>query len=150
MAGEGASAVGGLLGSGGITGSLEDIFGTSKEVTGTGTATESGKTTEYLELDEEAITKILEDLLGSAQGLASIFSGEQATGLYSSSAAAAEAGDFAAQVVGELAKITGKKVSTTDKTTTSTQKQKEESGGLLDQAGGLLGGLTSGFTGGLF
>lgn len=67
-------------------------------------------TVSQLEITQEGIDKIVEDILGSSQGLAAIFSGEQSSGLYNSSTAAGEAGDLSAKVVGEIAKLTGRQV----------------------------------------
>lgn len=67
----------------------------------------SGFRTEQLQLDDLAIQKIIGDVLGGTQGLASIFGGEQAVGIFDSSVSAQAAGDLAANLVGELAKITG-------------------------------------------
>jgi hypothetical protein len=66
--------------------------------------------TEQLLLDPAAIQQIIRDVLGGADGLASIFAGEQSAGLYNSSVAAQAAGDLTAKLTGELAKITGKNV----------------------------------------
>lgn len=140
-----ADIIGSVLGSGGITGALGDIFGgsSSTSVGGSGTTTETGTVTESLDISEEAITKIITDLLGSADGLASIFGGEQATGLYSSSVAAQEAGDFASKIAGEIAKLRAKRVSEVDKTTstTSQQTQGQKSGGLLSSVGDTIAGV---------
>ncbi len=68
----------------------------------------SGTRTSQLELDDAAIKKIIEDVLGSESGLASIFGGEQTAGIFDSSVAAQASGDLAANLVGELAKLTGK------------------------------------------
>lgn len=67
-----------------------------------------------LELTQEGIDKIVEDVLGGANGLAAIFAGEQSSGLYNSSVAANEAGDLSAKLVGEIARLTGRQVSTTE------------------------------------
>lgn len=83
----------------------EDI---NKIVSGTST------TTEGLDISQEAVDKITKDLLGSTNGLASIFGGEQNAGIFNSSVAAQAAGDLSANIVGEIAKLKAKKVSTTD------------------------------------
>lgn len=71
-----------------------------------------GRQESQLELDQAAIEKIISDVLGSESGLASIFGGEQSAGIFDSSVAAQASGDLAANLVGELAKITGKQVTT--------------------------------------
>lgn len=67
-----------------------------------------GFRTEQLVLEQEAIDKIVQDVLGGADGLASIFAGEQTAGIFNSSVSAQAAGDLAASLVGEIAKITGR------------------------------------------
>jgi hypothetical protein len=77
----------------------------------------SGSRVEQLQLDQTAINKIISDVLGSADGLASIFGAEQGVGIYNSSSAAQASGDLVTNLVGELAKITGKNVIDTDEET---------------------------------
>ena len=74
----------------------------------------TGTKTSQLQLDDDAINKMIEDALGSADGLSAIFGGEQSTGLYNSTVANQAAGDLTAKLIGELAKITGKTVETED------------------------------------
>lgn len=143
----GAAVAEALGGGSGIIQGLEGIFGTSGSTGGTKSATRSGTTTETMQLDEAAIAKIIQDVLGSTQGLASIFGGEQATGLYGSSVAAQEAGNFAAQLVGELAKLTGKKITTSKEDESATSTGSTETGGLLDQVGIGGGSITGGAVG---
>lgn len=90
---------------------------TSAKTTGENkVAKQKGKTTEKLNLNQDAINKIIEDLLGGTDGLASIFSGEQTAGIFDSTVAAQQAGNFTADVVGELAKLTAEReVNTTNK-----------------------------------
>lgn len=83
-------------------------FGSKKKSSsGTERRTGIGIQTEQLKLDEAAIQKIIEDVLGGPQGLASIFQGEQTAGIFDSTVAAQAAGDLAANLVGEIAKLTG-------------------------------------------
>jgi hypothetical protein len=84
-----------------------------KENEKTTEAFEGTKTTQ-LELDQDATDKIIADVLGGANGLASIFGGEQNAGIFDSSVAAQASGDLAANLVGELAKLTGKTVETSE------------------------------------
>ena len=74
----------------------------------------TGTESQQLKLDDAAVQKIIDDVLGSGQGLASIFGGEQTAGIFDSSVAAQSAGDLAANIVGELAKLTGESVTTKD------------------------------------
>lgn len=75
--------------------------------------------TSQLILTQEGIDKIVQDVLGGANGLAEIFAGEQNSGLYNSSTAAAESGDLSAKLVGEIAKLTGKQVNVTEEDETA-------------------------------
>jgi len=88
-----------------------NIGGSAKRKTererGTETKASTGLRTEQLILDDVAIQKIIEDVLGGPQGLAQIFAGEQTAGIFDSSVAAQAAGDLAANLVGEIAKLTG-------------------------------------------
>ena len=118
-----------------IIGAVGDLFGTSQSTSGTtretGTVSSiveaaqktSGLRTEQLELDPEAIQQIIRDVLGGANGLASIFQGEQTAGIFNSSVSAQAAGDLAAKLVGEIAKITGKTVGTEEGETEETRSQ---------------------------
>jgi hypothetical protein len=85
------------------------LGGSKKKTSEKGTKKTTGTVTqrEQLKLDEEAVQKIIEDVLSGPQGLASIFQGEQSAGIFDSSVAAQAAGDLAANLVGEIAKLTG-------------------------------------------
>lgn len=107
-----------------------------------GTQTTEGTTTERLEIDDAAIKKIIEDILGSADGLASIFQGEQTAGIFDSSVTAQASGDFAANIVGELAKLTATKV--TETTGAQGSKSKSGSAGIFSLIGGGLAAFYSG------
>jgi len=148
QASQSAAAYGSAFESGGaglqsITGALGDIFGGSSEVSVSGSGTRKGTTTisEGLEIEQAGIEKLIQDILGSEQGLASIFSEEQVAGIFSSSVAAQGAGNLLTNLVGEIAKLTAKKVSTKEEdiTTTSESTQATASGGLVGQITGLLG-----------
>ena len=72
-------------------------------------STKEGSRTEQLVLEQEAIDKIMEDVLSKAgEGIKDIFSGEQNIGLFDSSVSAQAAGDLASKLAGEIAKITGR------------------------------------------
>ena len=68
-----------------------------------------GQSTDRLKISQQAIDKIIADVLGGADGLASRFQGEQTAGIYSSSVAAQAAGDLTANLVGEIAKLTAER-----------------------------------------
>ena len=107
------------------------VFGTTGSGSGSGTSTSSGTTTERLNIEQEGIDKIIQDVLGGAEGLASIFSGEQNAGIFDSSVAAQAAGDLASRLVGEIAQLTAEKETTQEAKTTQKSKSKEKTGGLL-------------------
>lgn len=122
------------------TGALKDIFGGSQSQSTNGTTVNSGIGTESLDISNEAISKIIQDVLGGAGGLAEIFGGEQSTGLYNSSAANQAAGDVTSKLVGEIAKLKAKKVSTTDTTSETSNTTKQSDSGLVGQVGDLFAG----------
>jgi hypothetical protein len=113
-------------------------LGASKEKTresGTERRTGAVTQTEQLKLDEEAVQKIIEDVLGGAGGLAEIFAGEQTAGIFDSSVAAQAAGDLTAKLTGEIAKLTGIREAVREEDTlrettgTSTTRAKEAEAG---------------------
>ena len=119
------------------------LFGSGGQVSGSGTTdvTSEVKRTERLNLDQAAVEQIIADVLGGADGLASIFAGEQSAGIFNASASAQAAGDLASKLVGELAKLTAEKETTeagTQKTKSSSFQATEEEG-LLDSIGGFFG-----------
>lgn len=146
----------GLIGDIGSLG--KDLFGENKKVSGSESifgqtdlerstiSKEFGTEVEQLQLDSAAVQQIIQDVLSGPQGLASIFGGEQSSGLFNSSVSAQAAGDLAAKLVGELAKITGKNVKTIDltgteeETASETQTQESETK-TKSKDKGLLGGL---------
>lgn len=114
-------ALGSLLGGagqflGGVGSLGTSLVGESQEGTTAkaGTTSLTGSQTEQLQLDEAGLQKIIQDVLGGAEGLASIFQGQKTAGIFDSSVSAQAAGDLASKLVGEIAKITGKKVTTAD------------------------------------
>lgn len=115
---------------------------------GSGTSSTTGTTTssERLVLDQAAILKTIQDILGGAEGLASIFAGEQTAGIFNSSVANQAAGDLASKIVGELAKLTAERVTTAESSQEQTTKTKGEKKGLLDE----VGDAVSDVFGGLF
>lgn len=131
---------GGLLGglgsaAGGVAALVPAIFGGGQSGSTSGTSTTTGSTTERLDISQDAINKIIEDVLGGAEGLAAIFGGEQNAGIFDSSVAAQAAGDLASKLVGEIAQLTAEKTTTQEQETTQASKTKTKSKGLL---GGLF------------
>lgn len=120
---------------------IDSLFGSSSSTLESGTSSQAGiatssqanlydtlvsqakggTETSYLEIDQEAVDKILADLLGGTGGLADIFSKQGAAGLYSTPMAAQASGDLIAKTAGEIAKLTAKQVKEFD-TTEATSK----------------------------
>lgn len=137
-----------------LVGSIGSLFGGTTKESGwsSGTAESitnatqkrTGLQTSQLQLEDEAVQQIIRDVLGGPDGLASIFAAEQNSGIYNSSVAAQAAGDIAAKLVGEIAKITGKQVDTLDETAEeeqiTTQTQETQSGAKSGDKG-VLGGI---------
>ncbi|MEY8217467.1 MAG: hypothetical protein RPT13_03900 [SAR324 cluster bacterium] len=121
----------------GLVAGASGILGSSSS----GSGATSGTTTQRqkLNIDEAGVQKIIEDVLGGAEGLASIFGGEQTAGIFNSSVSAQAAGDLASKLAGEIAKLTAEQESVTEVDQETTQES--GSGGLLGQAKSLLGGL---------
>lgn len=107
---------------GSLAGGKEE--GTKKDKS---TSTTTGTKTSQLQLDEEAITHIIQQTLSGANGLAGVFNKDNAAGIYNSTASANAAGDLVSKLVGELATITGKTVENVD-TTTKTVGRTDTSG----------------------
>lgn len=128
--GSGIGGIGGV-----IPGISETLFGASGSSEIARLLTKSGTVTEQLDIDEAGVQKILQDILGSEQGLAAIFSGEQASGLFGSTVAAQASGDLLAKLAGEIAKLTAKKVTTTDLKEEDVSTSETEKPGLLQRGG---------------
>lgn len=99
-----------------FTGGLQDLFGSGSSMQGSGQSHQKGQArtsfnqhnrgSKRLQISDEAIQKIIQDMLSETDGgLAAIFGGEKASGLYNSSVAAEEAGDLAAKILGEVGKL---------------------------------------------
>lgn len=146
--GAGASGVG--TGAQGLTNALGDLFGTSgsSATSGTGTSqstsTESGTFVEQLDISDAGVQQILQDMLASEEGLASIFSEENVAGIFDSSVSAQASGSLLTKLAGEIAKLTAAKTQTIGKTAETTGASTEQStssqkkDGLLDDVKGAL------------
>ena len=133
----GLGAIGGFLGgvgqaAGGIGQLGTSLFGGGQSGSQSGTTETKGTTTERMKIDQEAIDKIVSDILGSEQGLANIFSGEQQAGIFDSSVSSLAASDLIANLAGEIAKLKAEKETEIDTTATNTSKSKTKQKGLLD------------------
>lgn len=91
------------------------------------TANISGEARDRLEISDEAINKIVNDILSGPEGLASIFGGEQVAGIFDSSVAAQAAGDLTAKISGEIAKLRAERVQTENRTQIQTKTTESES-----------------------
>lgn len=89
---------------------------TNQDQKGVSTETQSGTQTQETILNMDAINKIINDTLGGPGGLKDIFGAEKGAGLYNSSTSSLLAGNFASQLVGELAKLTAKTTNTVNGT----------------------------------
>ena len=129
---------------GGFVDLLSSIFGSSQagKTTASGTAEIRvlGEDRERLEISDEAIDKIIRDVLGGATGLASIFAGEQNAGVFNSSVSAQAAGDLSANIIGEIAKLRAEKVTTTDKAQAQEQRSRSDTS---QEDGGLIGAISN-------
>ena len=95
---------------------LFDSIGSALGVSGStsrGSSTTSGTRTTQKQLSQEAIDKIVYDILASDQGLSALANAENASGGYGSSTKTLMAQDLIAKVAGEIANITAPTVETT-------------------------------------
>ena len=114
-----------------IVGSIGGLFGTSQSQSGSSsgeahsktTANLTGESRSRLEISDEAIDKIVADILSGPEGLAEIFSGENVAGIFNSTVATLQASDLVSNIVGEIAKLRAEKVDTVDQTQTSVTDQ---------------------------
>lgn len=102
------SILGPLMSAGGQSGAFDP--GGNTRTTGTERTRGRSRSSQGLEISDEAVERIIQQTLGGAGGLADIFSGASASGLYNSSSANLEAGDFTANVVGEIARLRARDV----------------------------------------
>lgn len=114
-----------------LTAPQANVFGSTlgfiqgfSPTTTTTTGSSSGTSTQQIKLDQAGYDKIIQDILGSEQGLASLATGENLSGGYGSSVKAQLAQDLVLNVAGELAKITAPTVTTTDQKSKSKTKKK--------------------------
>jgi hypothetical protein len=85
----------------------------------------SGESRDRLDISDEAIDKIVSDILSGPDGLASIFAGEQNAGIFNSSVSAQAAGDLSSKITGEIAKLRAERIQTEDKTESLNKTQIE-------------------------
>lgn len=122
-----------------VVGTIGDIFGGTISEAGTVTSEAKGLTRESLEISDEAIEKIIADVLGGAEGLASIFSTEQTAGIFDSTVAAQAAGDLTSKIIGEIAKLRAVKTTETEQAGTQVTEKDVEDEGILSGIGDFFG-----------
>lgn len=88
----------------------------------------SGLKSQRKVLSQEAIDKLIYDVMASDQGLASLASGENLSGVFNSSSKTLLAQDLTAKLIGELANVTAETL--TSENTTSKSSSKSLGGGL--------------------
>jgi len=131
-----------------VTNALGDIFGRSSsqnvnaktDSSASASSSVEQSSTETFRVDRAAIDKIIQDILASNEGLAKIFTEEQAAGLYDSTVAQKATADLMAKIAGEIAKLTGTKEISQSGTQNQQQQSSQEaktttrneSSGLLD------------------
>lgn len=136
------------------TSAISDIVGStaggrergSSSSTGSARADITGEDRKKLEISQEAIDKIVRDVLAGPEGLASIFAGEQASGIFGSNVAAEASGNLTSKIVGEIAKLRAEEVATTQRTQEQTKETqastfvdtKEKDGGIFGAIGDLF------------
>lgn len=92
-----------------------EIGKTSSSLTGT-------QTTQTI-IGQEAVNKIIKDVMGSDTGLASLAGGENVAGLSGTSVKTMLASDLVSKLVGEIGKIQATTVTTTDQDQSTTSKK---------------------------
>jgi len=101
-----------------------DLLGSFLPQKQTTTASKSGTSTTQRVFSDEAINKLIYDVLSSDQGLASLASGENLSGGFNSSAKTLQTQDFITKLIGELAVASAPEVKTMEEQTTQTSKKK--------------------------
>lgn len=120
---------------------MDSLFGDTTRGTTSTNSNTSGTQTERLKLSEDALNAIIRDVLGGADGLASLFSGEKVAGIFNSSVAAQAAGDLASKLVGELAKLTAERETTAKTETAQSTGTTQKNQGILENIVGGVGSI---------
>lgn len=112
------SGLGGALGT-----AIGGIIPSSSSTTSSGMSSSTGTTQKRL--SQQAIDKLVYDVLSADAGLASLATGENMSGAYGSSAKSQLAQDFATKLIGELANVTAETVTTGNTVQSSKSKTKK-------------------------
>lgn len=89
---------------------------------------QEGTSTSKLNIDQAGLNKIIQDVLGSEQGLAALVQGQNTAGLHSSSTNTLLAQKFVTDLAGELAKLTAETVETSTVSKNTDTKAKSSKG----------------------
>ena len=100
---------------------------TSGSSISTGETKGKSKTTQQRAISAEAMNKIMSDILGSEQGLASLATGENVSGGFGSTMKTQLAQDFLVKTSGELAALSAPMVTEADMSQTNEAKQESSS-----------------------
>lgn len=95
-----------------------------------GNTTTSGTQTTQTIIGQEAVNKIIKDVMGSDQGLASLAGGENVAGLSGTSVKTMLASDLVAKLVGEIGKLQATTVTNFDQQQDTSASTFKKSGGL--------------------
>lgn len=116
------------LGSG-LGSAVGSIIPSSTTTTGnaTGTSTTTGTSTSQRVLSQQAIDKIIYDVLSADSGLASLATGENLSGGYANSTKALLAQDFVVKLAGELATVTAPTITNTTQNQQTQQQSTSKS-----------------------
>jgi hypothetical protein len=87
------------------------------------TANSSGTSKTKLNLDQAGFDKIVQDILGAEQGLASMVQGQGTAGMYGSSTNTLLTQKFVTDIAGELAKLTAEQVTEKEESSKSVGKK---------------------------
>jgi hypothetical protein len=114
---------------------FEDAFGNNTNEKTTGNTSSTGSTkmattaksssSRSLEIGQDAVNKIISDVLGSATGLKDIFSQENVAGIFNGTTANQLTADLTSRIVGEIAKLLAVEKTTGEEETAGTQETKE-------------------------
>ena len=118
-------------------GSISDAFGSINSALGSifgSTNKQTVNSTLTTQIDEEGLKYLLNTVLSGTGGLADVSAGENVAGLYDSATNTLLVNDLLARAAGEVA--------ARNVTTTTNQTSKQKTPGIVDQVGGVIGGVT--------
>ena len=107
---------------------IGEVGGSIGSESGKSLVNSSGTQTTRTVIGQEAVNKIIKDVMGSDQGLAALAGGENVAGLSGTSVKTMLASDLVSKLVGEIAKVQATTITETDMQQDTSTKKK--SGGL--------------------